>query len=368
WEMGDTGPCGPCTEIHIDLRSDAERAAIPGRDLVNEGHPQVVEIWNNVFIEFNRMADGRLEQLPARHVDTGMGFERLCMALQGKTSNYDTDVFQPLIRYISSKCGIAYGADEKTDIAMRVMSDHIRAISFAIADGQLPSNNKAGYVIRRILRRAVRYAYSFLNFREPILCEMVPVLAGTFEGQFPELESQQDFIARVIREEENAFLRTLETGIRKFENYQGTRIEGQFAFELFDTFGFPIDLTQLMAREKGMEVDMDGFNACMLEQKSRSRADAEKDLSDWVQVHEEEESEFIGYDSMETECRILRYREVKTKGTTLYQLVLDRTVFYAESGGQVGDTGYLYTQKEKVRITDTKKENNLIVHYCEKLP
>ncbi|MFM7177107.1 MAG: alanine--tRNA ligase, partial [Bacteroidota bacterium] len=261
WEMGDTGPCGPCSEIHVDLRSEQERKAVDGKALVNASHPQVIEIWNNVFMQFNRMADGSLQPLPAKHVDTGMGFERLCMALQGKTSNYDTDVFQPLIRYISSKCGIAYGADEKTDIAMRVMSDHIRAISFAIADGQLPSNNKAGYVIRRILRRAVRYAYSFLNFREPILCEMVPVLAGTFEGQFPELESQQDFIARVIREEENAFLRTLETGIRKFENYQGARIEGQFAFELFDTFGFPIDLTQLMAREKGMEVDMDGFNA-----------------------------------------------------------------------------------------------------------
>ncbi|MEY3342647.1 MAG: hypothetical protein RL090_331 [Bacteroidota bacterium] len=368
WEMGDTGPCGPCSEIHVDLRSEQERKTVDGKALVNASHPQVIEIWNNVFMQFNRMADGSLQPLPAKHVDTGMGFERLCMALQGKTSNYDTDVFQPLIRFISSKCGITYGADEKTDIAMRVMSDHIRAISFAIADGQLPSNNKAGYVIRRILRRAVRYAYSFLNFREPILCEMVPVLAGTFEGQFPELETQQDFIARVIREEENAFLRTLETGIRKFENYQGTRIEGQFAFELFDTFGFPIDLTQLMAREKGMDVDMDGFHASMLEQKSRSRADAEKDLSDWVQVHDEEESEFIGYDSMEAECRILRYREVKTKGNTLYQLVLDRTPFYAESGGQVGDTGYLYTQKEKVRITDTKKENNLIVHYCEKLP
>jgi len=368
WEMGDTGPCGPCSEIHVDLRSEQERKAVDGKALVNASHPQVIEIWNNVFMQFNRMADGSLQPLPAKHVDTGMGFERLCMALQGKTSNYDTDVFQPMIRFISSKCGIAYGADEKTDIAMRVMSDHIRAISFAIADGQLPSNNKAGYVIRRILRRAVRYAYSFLNFREPILCDMVPVLATTFEGQFPELDSQQEFIARVIREEENAFLRTLETGIKKFEQYQGSKIEGAFAFELFDTFGFPIDLTQLMAREKAMEVDMDGFNAAMLEQKTRSRAAAEKDLSDWVQVHEEEESEFIGYDSMETECRILRYREVKTKGNTLYQLVLDRTPFYAESGGQVGDTGYLYTQKEKVRITDTKKENNLIVHYCEKLP
>jgi len=368
WEMGDTGPCGPCSEIHVDLRSDTERSKVDGKSLVNASHPQVIEIWNNVFMQFNRMADGSLQSLPAKHVDTGMGFERLCMALQGKTSNYDTDIFQPLIQYISGKCGIAYGSNEKTDIAMRVMSDHIRAISFAIADGQLPSNNKAGYVIRRILRRAVRYAYSFLHFREPVLCDMVPVLASTFEGQFPELESQQDFIARVIREEENAFLRTLETGIRKFDGYQGARIEGAFAFELFDTYGFPIDLTQLMARERGLEVDMDGFNAAMQQQKTRSRADAEKDLSDWVMVHEEEESVFIGYDVLDSESRILRYREVKTKGKTQYQLVLDRTPFYAESGGQVGDTGYLFTQKEKIRIVDTKKENNLIVHYAEQLP
>jgi len=368
WEMGDTGPCGPCSEIHVDLRSEQERQQTDGKALVNAGHPQVIEIWNNVFMQFNRMANGSLEPLPAKHVDTGMGFERLCMALQGKTSNYDTDVFQPMISFISSKCGIAYGQDEKTDIAMRVMADHIRAISFAVADGQLPSNNKAGYVIRRILRRAVRYAYSFLNFREPILCAMVPVLARTFDGQFPELESQQDFIARVIREEEFAFLRTLETGIRKFENYSETKVDGKFAFELFDTYGFPVDLTQLMARERNMDVDMDGFNAAMQQQKTRSRADAEKDLSDWIQVREDEPVEFIGYENLECTCEILRYREVKTKGKTIYQLVLNRTPFYAESGGQIGDTGTLSNLHDKIQIFDTQKENNLIVHYCEKLP
>ena len=368
WEMGDTGPCGPCSEIHVDLRSDSERKQTDGKDLVNAGHPQVIEIWNNVFMQYNRMANGSLEPLPARHVDTGMGFERLCMALQGKTSNYDTDVFQPMISFISQQCGIAYGQNEKTDIAMRVMADHIRAISFAIADGQLPSNNKAGYVIRRILRRAVRYAYSFLNFREPVLCNMVPVLARTFEGQFPELDSQQDFISRVIREEEFAFLRTLETGIRKFEQYAGNKVDGRFAFELFDTYGFPIDLTQLMAREKNMEVDMDGFHAAMQEQKTRSRADAEKDLSDWIQVREDEPVEFVGYEHLESTCEILRYREVKTKGKTIYQLVLNRTPFYAESGGQVGDTGTLSNIHDNISIFDTQKENNLIVHYCEKLP
>jgi alanyl-tRNA synthetase len=268
WEMGDTGPCGPCSEIHVDLRTDAQRKAVDGKTLVNESHPQVIEIWNNVFMQFNRLANGSLEPLPAKHVDTGMGFERLCMALQGKTSNYDTDVFQPMIQFISTKCGIKYGSSEKTDIAMRVMADHIRAISFAIADGQLPSNNKAGYVIRRILRRAVRYAYSFLNFREPVLCNMVPVLAKSFAGQFPELDSQQDFIARVIQEEEISFLKTLETGIKKFDQYEGKIVDGKFAFELFDTFGFPIDLTQLMAREKQLDVDMDGFNKAMLEQKN----------------------------------------------------------------------------------------------------
>lgn len=319
-------------------------------------------------MQFNRMANGSLEPLPAKHVDTGMGFERLCMALQGKTSNYDTDVFQPMIQFISSKCNIPYGSSEKTDIAMRVMADHIRAISFAIADGQLPSNNKAGYVIRRILRRAVRYAYSFLNFREPVLCTMVPVLSKSFEGQFPELDSQQDFISRVIQEEEHSFLKTLETGIKRFEQYEGNTIDGQFAFELFDTFGFPIDLTQLMARERQLEVDMDGFNKAMLAQKTRSRADAEKDLSDWIQVREEEPVEFVGYENMEASCEILRYREVKTKGKTLFQLVLNTTPFYAESGGQVGDTGTLSNGEETIRVTDTQKENNLFVHYVEKLP
>ncbi|HMT28681.1 MAG TPA: alanine--tRNA ligase [Bacteroidia bacterium] len=368
WEMGDTGPCGPCSEIHVDLRTDEDRKKVDGRTLVNESHPQVIEIWNNVFMQYNRLANGSLEPLPAQHVDTGMGFERLCMALQGKTSNYDTDVFQPMIQFISSKCGIAYGASEKTDIAMRVMADHIRAISFAVADGQLPSNNKAGYVIRRILRRAVRYAYSFLNFKEPVLSTMVPVLAKTFAGQFPELETQQDFIARVIHEEENAFLKTLETGIKKFDQYQEKKVDGKFAFELFDTFGFPIDLTQLMARERELEVDMDGFNKAMLEQKTRSRADAEKDLSDWIQVKEDEPVDFIGYESFESDCEILRYREVKTKGKTQYQLVLNRTPFYAESGGQVGDTGFLINEKESIRVFDTQKENNLIVHYCDKLP
>ncbi|MBL7913815.1 MAG: alanine--tRNA ligase [Bacteroidia bacterium] len=368
WEMGDTGPCGPCSEIHVDLRTDAQRKAVDGKTLVNESHPQVIEIWNNVFMQFNRLANGSLEPLPAKHVDTGMGFERLCMALQGKTSNYDTDVFQPMIQFISSKCGIKYGSSEKTDIAMRVMADHIRAISFAIADGQLPSNNKAGYVIRRILRRAVRYAYSFLNFREPVLCNMVPVLAKSFAGQFPELDSQQDFIARVIQEEEISFLKTLETGIKKFDQYEGKTVDGKFAFELFDTFGFPIDLTQLMAREKQLDVDMDGFNKAMLEQKTRSRADAEKDLSDWIQVREEEPVNFTGYDDLITNSEIVRYREVKTKGKTLYQLVLNVTPFYAESGGQVGDTGTLSNEKETIQIVDTQKENNLIVHYAEKLP
>src|SRR5688572_7370118 len=368
WEMGDTGPCGPCSEIHVDLRSENERQKTDGKSFVNASHPQVIEIWNNVFMQYNRLANGSLEPLPAQHVDTGMGFERLCMALQGKTSNYDTDLFQPMIQFISSKCGIAYGAAEKTDVAMRVMADHIRAISFAIADGQLPSNNKAGYVIRRILRRAVRYSYSFLNIKDPVLHNLVPVLAKIFNGQFPELESQQDFISRVIQEEENSFLKTLETGIRKFDQYQGKNVDGQFAFELFDTFGFPIDLTQLMARERNLEVDMNGFNKAMLEQKTRSRADAEKDLSDWVQVREEETVEFVGYELLECDCELIRYREVKTKGKTQYQLVLNRTPFYAESGGQVGDTGVLAYGSESIRINDTQKENNLIVHSCDKLP
>lgn len=368
WEMGETGPCGPCSEIHIDLRSDEEIKKLPGHNLVNESHPQVIEIWNNVFMEFNRKADGSLENLPARHVDTGMGFERLCMAMQGKTSNYDTDVFQPMIQFIAATSGIKYGVDEKTDIAMRVMSDHIRAIALAIADGQLPSNNKAGYVIRRILRRAVRYAFTFLNLKEPFLNKLVPILAEQFKDVFPELKAQLDFVIRVIHEEEISFLRTLDTGIKKFEEYKGKNVDGKFAFELYDTFGFPIDLTQLMARERNMTVDMTEFNKCLEEQKERSRAAAVVDTDDWVIVRNGEEVEFIGYDETEGDAEILRYRKVKAKNKEQFQLVLNRTPFYAESGGQIGDTGFIESNSEKIAITDTQKENNLIIHYCDKLP
>jgi len=369
WEMGDTGPCGPCSEIHVDLRIETERKKVDGKDLVNNNHPQVIEIWNNVFMEFNRKADGSLEPLPARHVDTGMGFERLCMALQGKTSNYDTDVFQPLIQFIAVRAGVKYGADEKTDIAMRVMSDHIRAIAFAISDGQLPSNNKAGYVIRRILRRAVRYAFTFLNLKEPFLNKLVPILCEQFKDVFPDLKAQQDFIQRVIMEEENSFLRTLETGIKKFEEVGNKNISGEFAFELYDTFGFPIDLTQLMAREKGLEVDMVSFQKNLDKQKERSRAASVVDTDDWVTVNSGDEVEFCGYDSLESNCEILRYRKVKSKNKEQFQLVLNKTPFYAESGGQVGDTGVLVdSDNEKTYITDTQKENNLIIHFCDKLP
>ncbi|REJ81605.1 MAG: alanine--tRNA ligase [Bacteroidetes bacterium] len=368
WEMGDTGPCGPCSEIHVDLRSDSERKMKDGKDLVNANHPQVIEIWNNVFMEFNRKADGSLEPLPAKHVDTGMGFERLCMALQGKTSNYDTDVFQPLIQFIAVRSGIKYGEEEKTDVAMRVMSDHIRAIAFAIADGQLPSNNKAGYVIRRILRRAVRYAFTFLNLKDPFLNQLIPILSEQFKNVFPELNAQQDFVQRVVREEESAFLRTLETGIRKFEEAGNKNIVGEFAFELYDTFGFPIDLTQLMAREKNLEVDMEGFNRCLAQQKERSRAASAVDTDDWIQVSHGESTDFVGYDIDECEAEILRYRKVKSKSKEQFQLVLNRTPFYAESGGQVGDTGFLIAGAEKIKITDTQKENNLIIHLCDKLP
>jgi alanyl-tRNA synthetase len=413
WEMGEQGPCGPCSEIHVDLRSDEERKKTDGKNLVNAGHPQVVEIWNNVFMEFNRKADGSLEPLPAKHVDTGMGFERLCMALQQKTSNYDTDVFQPLIQFIASRCSIQYGADQRSDIAMRVMSDHIRAITCAIADGQLPSNNKAGYVIRRILRRAVRYGFTFLNLKEPFMNKLVPILAEQFKDIFPEIKAQQDFIMRVIMEEEHAFLRTLETGIRRFEEYKPgngeKNVDGEFAFELYDTYGFPIDLTQLMAREKGMEVDMEGFNKSLAQQKNRSRAAAEVDTEDWIPVSlsfgegRSEAVEFVGYDMLECDCEILKYRKVKAKGKEQYQLVLSRTPFYAESGGQVGDTGELLplsggeglgvrpiplsggeisgvkpippssgdgsgVTPEKIFITDTQKENNLIIHFTDKLP
>ena len=368
WEMGDTGPCGPCSEIHVDLRDDAEREKTDGKLFVNTGHPLVIEIWNNVFMEFNRKADGSLEQLPARHVDTGMGFERLCMALQGKKSNYDTDVFQPLIQFISESCKISYGTNEKTDIAMRVMADHIRAISFAIADGQLPSNNKAGYVIRRILRRAVRYGFTFLNFKEPFLSKLIPLLAEQFKNVFPELYSQKDFVQKVVHEEEIAFLRTLETGIKKFDAYREKNVGGEFAFELYDTYGFPIDLTQLMARERNMNVDMLEFQKCLSQQKERSRAAAAVDTEDWIIITEEGPVEFVGYDTLECEAEIIKYRKVKSKGKEQFQLVLNKTPFYAESGGQVGDTGVLVSGNEKTEITDTQKENNLVIHFANKLP
>ena len=372
WEMGDTGPCGPCSEIHVDLRSDEERAKIDGSTLVNNDHPQVIEIWNNVFMEFERRADGSLVKLPKQHVDTGMGFERLCRAIEGKSSNYDTDVFLPLINYVSNQSGKAYGVDEKTDIAIRVLSDHIRTIAFAIADGQLPSNNKAGYVIRRILRRAVRYYYTFLDVKEPFLCGMVPVLVKEMGDVFPELKSQQGLIENVIKEEETAFLRTLGNGIVRFNNHiknlKSAIIDGAFAFELYDTFGFPIDLTQLIAREHNLSVDMEGFTAAMAEQKNRSRAAAAVDTDDWVIVDNEGESVFVGYDLLETETEIIKYRKVKAKNKEQFQLVLSRTPFYAESGGQVGDTGYLELNNKKHYITDTKKENGITIHFTELLP
>ncbi len=373
WEMGDTGPCGPCSEIHVDCRPDDHRSKIDGSTLVNNDDPQVIEIWNNVFMQFNRLKDGSLQLLPARHVDTGMGHERLVRVLQGKSSNYDTDTFQPLIQFISKECGIPYNMGEsqgKTDIAMRVMSDHIRAIAFAIADGQLPSNNKAGYVIRRILRRAVRYGYTFLGFKEPFFNKLVPVLATQFDGVFPELKAQQDFVQKVILEEEISFLRTLATGIQRFERYavEASTVEGDFAFELYDTFGFPIDLTELMAREKGLTVDMVGFNKALEQQKNRSRAATAVDTGDWIIVNPGEENEFVGYDNLEAESRILKYRKVTAKGKEQYQLVLDKTPFYAESGGQVGDTGLLIGSDESIRISDTKKENALIVHFTDEIP
>lgn len=371
WEMGDTGPCGPCSEIHYDMRTDDERASQKGQELVNADHPQVIEVWNLVFMQFNRLKNGTLEPLPAKHVDTGMGFERLVRAIQGKTSNYDTDVFQPLISFIAEKSGIAYGVDEKTDIAMRVLSDHIRAVSFAIADGQLPSNNKAGYVIRRILRRAVRYAYTFLNFKQPFFHELVPVLAQQFKGVFDELYQQQDFVEKVVLEEEISFLRTLTTGIQRFENYTEGRqvIDGEFAFELFDTYGFPIDLTELLAREKGMTVDMEAFDRALQIQKERSRAATVIDTGDWVIVNEGDDIEFVGYDSLYANTEILKYRKVSAKGKDQFQLVLSVTPFYAEGGGQVGDSGFLISARgEKVTVTDTKKENGLIVHFVDQLP
>ncbi|SJN29911.1 alanine--tRNA ligase [Sphingobacterium sp. JB170] len=371
WEMGETGPCGPCTEIHYDMRPDQERQAIPGQELVNGDHPQVIEVWNLVFMQYNRLKNGTLESLPAKHVDTGLGFERLVRAIQGKTSNYDTDVFQPIIQFIASKSQIEYGADEKTDIAMRVLSDHIRAVSFAIADGQLPSNNKAGYVIRRILRRAVRYGYTFLGFKTPFINELVPLLAEQFTGVFDELHQQQSFVQKVVLEEEVSFLRTLTIGIQRFETFAAShdKVDGDFAFELFDTYGFPIDLTELLSREKGLQVDMDGFRRALQQQKERSRAATAIDTSDWVIVSQGDQTDFVGYDKLEAMTQILRYRKISSKGNDQYQLVLAVTPFYAEGGGQIGDSGSLVSfTGEEIYVTDTKKENGLIVHFVNELP
>ena len=373
WEMGETGPCGPCSEIHIDLRDDKARKQIAGRDLVNMDDPQVIEIWNLVFMQYNRMADGHLVELPAKHVDTGMGFERLVRVLQGKTSNYDTDVFQPLIQEIAKMSGVAYGKAEKTDVAMRVIADHCRAVSFAIADGQLPSNNGAGYVIRRVLRRAVRYGFTFLGFDEPFVCQLLPVLVQQMAHNFPEIKAQEELVGKVIREEEAAFLRTLAQGIKRFEGYVEQHpkqdIDGNFAFELFDTFGFPIDLTQLMAAEKGINVDMDGFKANLEEQKNRSRKAAEKANGDWVVVNESEQpTEFVGYAGLICESHILRFREVVAKKQKHFEIVLDKTPFYAEMGGEVGDTGTLTSENETINIINTVKENNLVIHITEQLP
>lgn len=374
WEMGDTGPCGPCSEIHIDLRPEAERAAVPGQEMVNKDHPQVIEIWNLVFMQFNRKADGSLEPLPAKVIDTGMGFERLCMALQGKTSNYDTDVFQPLIQTLGGMTGAVYGQDKEKDIAMRVIADHIRTIAFSITDGQLPSNAKAGYVIRRILRRAVRYGYTFLGRREAFMYKLLPVLIETMGDAYPELAAQQNLIEKVMKEEEESFLRTLETGIRlldkKMEETKaaGTQVlSGVDAFTLYDTYGFPLDLTELILREKGMEANIEEFNAEMQKQKERARNAAAIETGDWITL-KEGESRFVGYDLFECEAEILRYRQIKQKNKVLYQIVLDQTPFYAEMGGQVGDSGWLTADDEKVEVLDTKRENNLPVHLVAKLP
>ena len=373
WEMGETGPCGPCSEIHIDLRDAEEIAAKPGREMVNMGHHLVIEIWNLVFMQFNRKANGELESLPAMHVDTGMGFERLCMAMQGKKSNYDTDVFQPTIARIAAMAGKKYGEDEKADVAMRVIADHLRAIAFSIADGQLPANAKAGYVIRRILRRAVRYGYTYLGFNEPTLCKLVPGLADQMGHQFPELKQQQTLIERVIEEEEASFLRTLATGINLLEREiakvgKGGQIAGKDAFELYDTFGFPIDLTELIAREQGVTVDLEGFEKELQAQKERSRNAAAQDIDDWQELRQAAQCEFVGYDNLTAPIRIARYRRVTSKGKTTFQLVFDQTPFYGNAGGQVGDTGYIDNGEEKIDIIATEKENGLIIHVTTKLP
>lgn len=382
WEMGDQGPCGPCSEIHVDLRTEAEKSLVSGKSLVNNDHPQVVEIWNNVFMEFNRKADGSLEKLPAQHVDTGMGFERLCMALQGKTSNYDTDVFTPLIEKVEQITGLKYTSNEvkniseeqnKTNIAIRVIVDHVRAVAFAIADGQLPSNTGAGYVIRRILRRAIRYGFTFLGTKEPFINKLVEVLANQMGEFFPEIKSQQQLVTNVIREEEASFLRTLEQGLQLLDKVvaetSGKEVSGAKAFELYDTFGFPIDLTALILREKGYDLDEAGFNIAMQEQKARSRAASEVSTEDWNVLIPGNVETFIGYDKTENEVKITRIRKVDSKKDgVLYQIVLDNTPFYPEGGGQVGDKGTLVSANETIEIIDTKKENNLILHFAKQLP
>ena len=381
WEMGDTGPCGPCSELHVDSRSAEEKAKVPGKDLVNKDHPQVIEIWNLVFMQFNRKADGSLEELPAKVIDTGMGFERLVRTLQGKTSNYDTDVFQPLIKTMADMAGCKYGESEEKDVALRVIVDHLRAIAFAIADGQLPSNAKAGYVIRRILRRAVRYGYTFLGQKEAFIYKLVPTLVAEMGEAFPELPAQQKLIMKVMQEEESAFLRTLENGIKLLQGITDetkaagkTVIAGDKAFTLFDTYGFPLDLTELICREQGLTVDEEGFAKCMEQQKNRARNAAEVHLGDWVTVNENENenenniSTFVGYDYTEYPCHIVKYREVKQKRGTAYEMILDNTPFYGEMGGEVGDSGVLVSENEEIKVLDTKKENGVAIHIVDKIP
>ena len=373
WEMGDTGPCGPCSEIHVDCRSNEERAKIPGRDLVNNDHPQVIEIWNNVFIQYNRKKDGTLEPLPATHVDTGMGFERLVRVIQGKQSNYDTDVFSGTISKTAQIVNKIYKADDsKESVAFRVLADHIRAISFTIADGQLPSNTGAGYVIRRILRRAVRYYYSYLNYKQPLLHQLLPIIATQFEDVFPELKAQESFVAKVIKEEEEGFLRTLDKGLKRIEDVitasQSSKIiDGRSAFELNDTFGFPIDLTKLIAAENHLAVDEEGYEAARKEQQERGRTATALETEDWINVNTVAKTTFVGYDSLEAKTKIVKYRKVSGKGKELYQIVLENTPFYAESGGQVGDSGELKMDSGELKVIDTKKENDLIIHFTESI-